>query len=216
MKHVVLPTQHFAWALSSRTALEVNLKLLQYMQECGSQPGEFLAASGTDSVAGIHAQLLPRAASCLRDLRIVCTVNWVIASLRRPFLIGCSIIAANSYTREIAYVAAMYLNAEVVPLWAAASNSSHKLDSNYVLRQILYAIAMTCTETKTVVLVASESVLEDAEQLVLLQHFVVHGGLAGGVCPQALLEAFQECEQDLVEILVAMELGHYAEQVVCS
>ena len=109
----------------------------------------------------------------------------------------------------------MYLNAEAVPLWTAASKSTHRQDSSYVLRQILHAVAMTYKAKKTVVLVASDSVLEDAEQLVLLQHFVVHGGLAGGVCPQALLEAFQESEQDLVKILVALDLGHYVEQVSC-
>lgn len=185
------------------------------MQEYSSLHGECDAMNGKQSVAGVHAQLLRRATDCLRDIRFVCTVNWVIASLRRPFSLGCSIIAATSGTAEAAYAASMYLNSQVVPLWTGALNSTRSEDSNYVLRQILYAVAMTYRTSKSVVLVAPASVLEDPEQLVLLQHFVVHGGLAGGVCPHALLEAYQECPEDLVEVLEALGLILYAEQVMC-
>jgi hypothetical protein len=141
-------------------------------------------------------------------------VNWVVASLRRPFSLGCCIIAASSSTSEAAYTAAMYLNSEVVPLWIWESKSTQKQDCNYVLRQILHAVAATYTRKRPVVIIAPASVLEDAEQLVLLQHFVVHGGLAGGVRPEALLEAYKECEEELGEVLVALGLTQYAVQVL--
>jgi hypothetical protein len=184
------------------------------MQGCQSTSGEAERVDKKESVADPHAQLLPRAADCLRDLRFVCTVNWVVASLRRPFSLGCCIIAASSSTSEAAYIAAMFLNSEVVPLWVWEPRSTQKQDSNYVLRQILHAVAATYTSRKSVVIIAPASVLEDTEQLVLLQHFVVHGGLAGSVRPEALLDAYKDCAEELGQVLMALGLARYVDQVL--
>lgn len=167
------------------------------------------------ATAAVHTRFLSRTATYLRDLRFVCTVNWVIASLRRPFSLGCTIIAACSGTEEAAYAAATYVQADVVPLWTneARGYVSPRLDRCFILRQILKAIVVALTTDKSIVIVAEGSLVDDAEQLVLFQHFVVHGGVAGGVCPEVLREAYQEQPSELVELLEAFGLSHYIEQV---
>jgi hypothetical protein len=199
-----------------------SLKSLGSSQEASAQqqtpsslrPEAHAAVSSDVSKGRSSCELLNQTAESLRDLRFVCAVNWAIASLRRPFSFGCTVIAASAGATHAAYAAALYLHALAVPLWVGThSRNAVRQDRHCLLRQLLQAVREATVARAVVVVIAPASLMKDASQLVLLQHFVVHCGLAGASSPEALLQAYSGQLEELADTLSDLGLAGHAYQV---
>lgn len=112
-------------------------------------------------------------------------------------------MSAYSGIQAIHCVAA-YLQASVAPLWAEDVVGTRHGSRSMLLRQLIRAAASAAMHCTPVIIVASNELMQDPDQLWLLQEFIVTGMLNNIASPSELLRAFSDDLQQFVDAIAAL------------
>lgn len=148
--------------------------------------------------------MLESATELLRDLRFVSSVSRLITAISRPFSLGCCVLISASSGIEAVHCTAAYMHATVVPLWTE-NHAGQKVGSRWMLlRQLLCAAATASIESMPVIITASNELLQHADQLCLLQHFIATASFSSMSSISELVQVFSGDRQQFFDIVAAL------------